>query len=321
MARSTSLRGDRGRRAERPREIPRAGWRDIALRTKAELGDDHVSMVAAGVAFYALLAIFPAIAAIISIWGLVFDPQQIEQQINAVAGALPQQAAALLKDQARRLASSAGGALSLGAIGGLVLTLYSASKGLKALIEGLNIIYDEEEERGFLRLNLVALGLTLAVIVVMIVALGLIAAAPPVLGALGLGATAQALIAWLRWPLLFVVALAILAVLYRYAPNRDEARWRWVSWGAVIATALWVPGSVAFSLYVRNFASYHATYGSLGAVIILLLWFWLSAYIVLLGAELNSEMEHQTAADTTAGPSRPLGERGARMADTVGRTP
>jgi membrane protein len=238
-----------------------------------------------------------------------------------VAGALPQQAASLLRDQAQRLASGAGGALSLAAVGGLLLTLYSAAKGMRALIEGLNVIYDEEEERGFLRLNLVALGLTLAVIVVMIVALGLIVVVPPLLGTLGLGATAEALVAWLRWPLLFVFAMVGLTVLYRYAPSRDEPRWRWVSWGSVIATVLWVLGSMAFSLYVRNFASYNETYGSLGAVVILLMWLWLSAFIVLLGAELNSEMEHQTGEDTTTGPARPLGQRGARMADTVGRSP
>ncbi len=319
---AAAVRDDgRGRRAERPRDIPKAGWRDIARRTWNELGDDHVSMIAAGVAFYILLALFPAIAAVISIWGLVADPAQIEQQIEAISGALPQQAASIIKDQARRLASSAGGALSLGAIFGLLLTLYSASKGTKALIEGLNIIYDEEEERGFLRLNLVALGLTLGVLIVMIVALGLIAVVPAVLDSLGLGSTAKTLIAWLRWPLLFVIALGILAVFYRYAPSRDEARWRWVSWGSAIATLLWIVGSIAFSLYVRNFGSYNETYGSLGAVIILLTWLWLTAFIVLLGAELNAEMEHQTARDTTAGRPQPMGRRGARMADTVGHRP
>ena len=315
-------RGDgRGRRAERPRDIPTPGWRDIALRTKDEISDDHVSITAAGVAFYALLAIFPAIAALISIWGLVADPAQIEQQIGSVAGMLPQEAASILRDQVHKVASNAGGALSFGLIFGLLLTLYSAAAGMKALIEGLNVAYDEQEKRGFIRYNLVALGLTLGAIVALIVALGLIAVLPALLGSLGLGSTAATLIAWLRWPLLFVFAMVALAVLYRYAPSRDEPRWRWVSWGSVIATLLWVLGSIAFSLYVRNFASYDATYGSLGAVVILLMWLWLSAFIVLLGAELNSEMEHQTAEDTTAGPPRPLGERGARMADTVGRTP
>ena len=315
-------RGDgRGRRAERPQDIPTPGWRDIALRTKNEISDDHVSITAAGVAFYALLAIFPAIAALISIWGLIADPAQIEQQIGSVAGMLPQEAASILRDQAHKVASNAGGALTFGLIFGLLLTLYSAAAGMKALIEGLNVAYDEQEKRGFIRYNLVALGLTLGAIVALIVALGLIAVLPALLGSLGLGSTAATLIAWLRWPLLFVFAMVALAVLYRYAPSRDEPRWRWVSWGSVIATLLWVLGSIAFSLYVRNFASYDATYGSLGAVVILLMWLWLSAFIVLLGAELNSEMEHQTAEDTTAGPPRPLGERGARMADTVGRTP
>ena len=322
-AAAAAARGDggRGRRAERPQDIPTPGWRDIALRTKNEISDDHVSITAAGVAFYALLAIFPAIAALISIWGLVADPAQMEQQIQSVAGMLPQEAASILRDQAHNVASNAGGALSFGLIFGLLLTLYSAAAGMKALIEGLNIAYDEEEKRSFIRYNLIALGLTLGAIVAVIVVLGLIAVVPALLGNLGLGSTAETLITWLRWPLLFVFAMVGLTVLYRYAPSRDEPRWRWVSWGSVIATLLWVLGSMAFSVYVRNFASYNETYGSLGAVVILLMWLWLSAFIVLLGAELNSEMEHQTGEDTTTGPARPLGQRGARMADTVGRSP
>lgn len=318
MAEAATVDDGRGRKAERPRDIPRPGWRDVLVRTKNEVGNDHASMVAAGVAFYALLAIFPAIAALVSLWGLMADPQQIEQQIQAISGMLPEQAASILTNQARSVASHAGGGIGLAALGGLLLTLYSASKGMKSLIEGLNIIYDEEESRGFIVLNLVALGLTLAILVVLIVALGMITVVPALLGNLGLGSLVQSLVTWLRWPILFVVAMLTLAFLYRYAPSRATPRWQWVSWGAVIATLLWIAGSVAFSIYVRNFASYNETYGSLGAVIILLMWFWLSAFIVLLGAELNSEMEHQTAHDTTSGRARPMGERGAHAADTLG---
>ena len=307
----------RGRRATTPGEIPKAGWWDILMRTKDEITNDHVSMIAAGVAFYGLLALFPAIAAIVSTWGLLADPQQIEGQIAAISSALPGQAADIIKEQASSVASNTGGA-SLAAIGGLLITIYSASKGMKAVIEGLNIIYDEEEDRGFIKLNIVVLGLTLMMVVVMIVALGMVAVVPALLGNLGLGGIAQTLIAWLRWPILCAVILGVLAVTYRYAPSRDEPRWRWVSWGAVIATLLWIAGSIAFSIYVRNFGSYNETYGSLGAVVILLMWFWLSAFIVLLGAELNAEMEHQTAEDTTKGQAMPRGERGAQMADTVG---
>jgi membrane protein len=320
VARSATADEARGRHAERPREIPKAGWRDILLRTKNELSDDHVSMIAAGVAFYGLLAIFPMIAALISIWALIFDPQQIAQQIEQISGYLPE-AGSIIKDQATKIASGTGTGVSIAAIGGVLLALYSASKGMKALIEGLNIIYDEDEKRGFVRLNLIALGLTLGTIVILIGSLALIMAAPTLLGSLGLGPTVQTLVTWLRWPVLFVIAVVSLGVLYRFAPSRDEPRWHWVSWGAVIATVLWLIGSGLFSIYVQNFGSYNETYGSLGAVVILLMWFWLSAFIVLMGAELNAEMEHQTARDTTRGPARPMGERGAQVADTVGASP
>jgi membrane protein len=309
----------RGREAERPQEIPKAGWRDIIWRTQAELSGDHVSMVAASIAFYGLLAMFPAVAAIISIWGLMFDPQQIAQQIATVSGALPQDAAAIINDQAQSVAASAGAGISLAAAGGILLTLYSVSKGMKVLIEGLNIIYDEEK-RGFIKLTFVTLILTLGLIVV-IVALGLIAVIPALLGNLGLGDAFRAMLAYARWPLLLVVTLVGLAVLYRYAPSREEPQWQWVSPGAMIATVLWLIGSIAFSIYVRNFGSYNETYGSLGAVVILLMWFWLSAFIVLLGAELNCEIERQTARDTTAGPAKPMGQRRAYAADTVGEKP
>jgi membrane protein len=320
VARSATADEARGRRAERPREIPKAGWRDILLRTKNELSDDHVSMIAAGVAFYGLLAIFPAIAALISIWALIFDPQQLVQQIEQIGGYLPE-AGSIIKDQTTKIASNAGTGVSIAAIGGILLALYSASKGMKALIEGLNIIYDEEEKRGFVRLNLAALGLTLGMVVILIVSLALIMAAPTLLGSLGLGSTVQTLVTWLRWPVLFVIVVVSLGILYRFAPSRAEPQWQWVSSGAVIATVLWLIGSILFSIYVRNFGSYNETYGALGAVVILLMWFWLSAFIVLAGAELNAEMEHQTARDTTRGPPRPMGKRGAQVADTVGASP
>jgi membrane protein len=312
---------ERGRQAERPQDIPKPGWRDIFWRTKAELTQDHVSMVAASIAFYGLLAIFPTIAAMISIWGLVFDPQQITQQIESVSGALPQDAAGILNDQARAVAGGAGAGVSLAAVVGILLALYSASKGMQAMIEGLNIVYDEDEKRGFIKLTLMTLILTIGLIAMMIVALGLIAVLPALLGNLGLGEVFQALLTYARWPLLLVVALVGLAVLYRYAPSREVPQWQWVSPGAVIATVLWLIGSIAFSIYVRNFGSYNETYGSLGAVVILLMWFWLSAFIVLLGAEVNCELERQTERDTTAGRPRPRGERGAYAADTVGERP
>lgn len=320
MACSATKPGDRGREARRPREFPRAGWRDILLRTKDGITRDHVSIVAAGVAFYTMLALFPALAAAISIWGLLADPQEIQQQIAALGGMLPPDVVDIVRQQGEKVAAGAGG-VTLAAAGGLLLALWSASRGTNSLIEGLNICYGETEKRGLVKVNLVALGLTLAGTVGFVVALGLVAVLPALLGNLGLGATAAALVEWLRWPLLFVLMMAALAVVYRYAPSRRPAQWRWVTWGGVAATLLWMAGSVAFSVYVRNFASYNETYGSIGAVIVLLTWLWLSAFAVLLGAELNGEMEHQTVRDSTRGPERPLGRRGAYVADTVGDEP
>ena len=311
---------ERGRQAERPSQIPRAGWRDILIRTWHEIGNDHLSLIAAGIGFYALLALFPGIAAMVAIWGLAFDPQQIEQQIATISQLLPEQAAAIVTDQARKVAAGGGG-LGLAAAGGILLALYSASKGTKALIEGLNIIYDEEEKRGFIKLNFMALALHArrdrrhdrrprpdrrradrARFV-------------------GLGPIVDALVSILRWPILFAGALVVLAALYRLAPSRAAARWRWVTPGAAVATVIWVLGSIAFSIYVRNFGSYNETYGSIGAVIILLMWLWLSAFVVLLGAEVNSEMEHQTERDSTTGAPEPRGRRGARVADEVAESP
>jgi membrane protein len=312
---------ERGRQAERPQEIPKPGWRDILWRTKAEVSQDHVSMIAASIAFYGLLAIFPAIAAMISIWGLLFDPQQIAQQIESVSGALPEDAAGIVNDQAQAVAGGAGTGVSIAAVIGILLALYSASKGIQAMVEGLNIVYDEDEKRGFVKLTLVTLILTVGLIAMMIVALGLIAVLPALLGNLGLGEVLRVVLTYARWPLLLVVALIGLAILYRYAPSRETAQWQWVSPGAVLATVLWLIGSIVFSIYVRNFGSYNETYGSLGAVVILLMWFWLSAFIVLLGAEVNCEIERQTERDTTAGRPRPRGERGAYAADTVGEQP
>jgi membrane protein len=311
----------RGRHAARPRDIPAPGWRDILFRVKDELTRDNLSIVAAGVAFYGLLAIFPALAALVSIYGLIVEPQAAQQQIAQLEGVLPPDARSIVDQQLSQVTSSAQGALSLGVLGGLLLTLWSAGKGTKALIEALNIVNDEQEERGFLKLNAIALGLTLGILLFVVVALALVALLPALVGNLGLPETVQAWARWLRWPILAGAFMAALAVLYRYGPSRAEPRWRWVSWGAAAATLLWIVGSLLFSWYVTNFGSYNETYGSVGAVVILMMWFWLSAYIVLLGAELNAEMEHQTEQDSTSGTAQPLGRRGAYVADHVGEMP
>lgn len=309
-----------GRHADKPGQIPRPGWLDIFKRVKKEMERDHVTIIAAGVAFYGILAIFPAIVAITSLWGLLFDPQQVTQQIETVSHLLPQEAADIIIEQANQAGEDANVGMSLAAIGGILLALYSASKGMKGLMEGLNIVYDEEEQRGLVKETFIRILLTAGAIIMTIVALGTVAAIPIILKAIGLDNTLGTLIGFGRWPLLLVVVMLALAILYRYAPDRSKPHWQWTSIGSVIAVVLWVVGSAGFSLYVNNFANYNETYGSLGAVIILLLWFWLSAFIVLMGAELNSEMERQTRHDTTTGGKQPMGERQAYSADTVGES-
>ena len=318
---ATEAQAARGRAADTPREIPAAGWRDVLWRVKDAMSKDNLSLVAAGVAFYALLAIFPAIAALVSIYGLLADPQTVEQQLAATSQVLPEDARSIIEEQLTRVTAGASAALSLGAIVSLLLALWSANKGTQSLITALNIVYHEEEKRSFVWLTLISLGLTLGIILFLIIGLAAIAVMPALFGNLGLPEDIRRLASWLRWPILGIGFVIALSVFYRLAPSRDEARWRWVSWGAVLATVLWLIGSALFSWYVANFGSYNETYGSIGAVVVLMVWFWLSALIVLLGAELNAEMEHQTERDTTRGPERPMGERGAYVADTGGEQP
>ncbi|GGB30547.1 YihY/virulence factor BrkB family protein [Allosediminivita pacifica] len=311
----------RGRRADRPGQIPGRGWRDIGIRVYQEVSRDHVSVVSAGVAFFGLLALFPAIGALMSTAGLVMDPAAIEGQLEEIVAVLPENAAEILQGQARAIASKGGTGLGLAALAGLLLSIYGASKGMSTLMEGMNIAYDEEEKRGFIKQYAVSFALTLFLILGVLVSLGLTVAVPALIGSLGLPDAIATLVGWGRWPLLAALTVLGLSVLYRYGPSREDPEWRWVSWGSVIATVFWIAGTVAFSLYVRNFGDYNDSYGALGGVIVLLTWLWLSAYIVLLGAEINSEMEHQTRRDTTTGRERPMGERGAVKADRVAEAP
>lgn len=315
---------ERGRLAERPQEIPAPGWRDILLRVWGKIGELNLSMFAAGVAYYGLFAIFPALVAAVSIYGLVADPADVERQVGALSGVLPQEAANLITGQLHRISATSSDALSVGLLGGVLLALWSAASGVKALITALNVSYGESERRGFLHLNAAALLLTLGAIVFAVLSLALIVALPALLGNLGIGGLGEIgriVISVSRWPLLALVILLGLAVLYRYGPSRDQPRWRWVSWGAAVAAVLWLVASALFSFYVSNFGNYNKTYGSIGAVVILLLWFYLTAFIVLLGAALNAEMEHQTKKDTTKGQPEPLGKRRAHVADTLGKSP
>lgn len=309
---------DRGRSASSPREVPARGWKDVALRVKDEVKTDQVPLLAAGVAFYAMLALFPALIAVVSVYGLVADPADVQRQITSLTSALPESAASLIGDQLSSIVNSQSSSLSWGLALSLGGVLWSVSSGVQGLIKGLNVAYDEDESRGFVKLRGLALLLTLGAIVGAIAALGLIVVVPIVLRAVGLGAVGEWAVRIGRWPLLALLVAVGLAVVYRYGPDRHSPRWRWVGPGAAIATVLWILGSIGFSVYVNNFGSYNQTYGSLGAVIVLLLWLFLTSFVVLLGAEIDAELEHQTARDTTVGSERPLGRRDAYVADHVG---
>ena len=309
----------RGRRARTPATIPARGWKDILWRVYEQFQHDRVMAVAAGVTFYALLALFPAVAALVSIYGLFADPATIQEHLNTLSGVLPGGALEVVGEQVKRIASKGGGALGFGFVFGLAVSLWSANAGMKAVFDALNIVYDEEEKRSFVRLNLQSLAFTLGAIAFLILAVGGIVAIPIVLNFLGLGSGLEWLIFLGRWPLLLVIVVLGLAVLYRYGPSRDTAQWAWVTPGSLVAAGLWLVASLLFSWYASNFGSYNETYGSLGAVIGFMTWIWLSAIVVLLGAEINAETEHQTAHDTTDGPPQPMGARGATMADTVGK--
>jgi membrane protein len=309
----------RGRAAGSPLEIPWTGWKDILWRTYEEFGNDRLLAVAAGVVFYSLLAIFPAVTAFVSSYGLFADAATVGRHLAFAAALMPEGAFGIVEEQINRIASQGGGGLSAGFVAGLLLAIWSANAGMKAIMDALNVIYDEDEKRSFIRLNLSSLALTVGALAVLLVAIASVVIFPLALNWIGLGNAAEWAVAILRWPALLLLVVLGLAVLYRFGPSRREARWQWLSVGAVLATLLWLVGSALFSWYLSNFADYNATYGSLGAGIGLMMWLWLSVIAILLGAELNSEIEHQTARDTTVGRDKPLGQRQAVMADTVGK--
>ena len=307
----------RGRHATAPKQIPARGWSDILRRTFQQLGEDNLSIVAAGMAFYAFTAMVPALAAVVAVYALVNDPATVTEHIESMAHLLPEQTRPILHDQLARLTADNESA-GWGAASGIGLAVLGAMKAMSALITGLNIAYDEEEKRGMVKLYLTAFALTLASVLGAILVIGLVAAAPALLRAVSVDATAGLIVSILRWPLVAALFAFSLSVVYRYAASRDRPRWRWVSWGASAATLLWLLGSAAFSLYLSKFGDYEGTYGSLGAIVAFLMWLFLTSYVILLGAELDAEMERQTVRDTTDDPEKPLGQRGAHAADTVG---
>jgi membrane protein len=309
----------RGRGATRLAEIPGLGWKDILWRTYHEVTNDHVMLIAAGVTFYALLALVPALTALVSIYGIFADPVTLDRHMELLEGLIPSGGLDIVREQLRRLAAQGQTKLGLTSLVAFAIALWSANSGVKAMFEAMNVAYDEEEKRSYLRLTAITLAFTLATFAAILLLVGLIVVLPTVLQLVGLGIVAQWAARGGGLVLMVVLMVAGLAALYRFGPSRHTARWRWITPGAVLAIAVILAASGLFTWYVASFGSYDATYGSLGAVFGFMTWLWIAAIIVIVGAELNSEIEHQTARDTTTGRPRPMGERGAVMADTVGR--
>jgi membrane protein len=306
-----------GAEADKPTEIPKRGWWQVLRRAWKESKSDQVPLLAAGVAFYSFLSLFPAMIAAVMVYGLVADPKTVADQAKQITDALPADAAGVIEGQMKAITETPQQALGLGLVIALVLALWSASGGVGNVVTAVNIAYDEEETRGFVKRKLLALGLTLGAIVFVVVAVALVAVAPALLDSLVGSGPLRWGLEVARWVVLLVAVSIALAVIYRFAPDRDAPKIRWVSVGAVVATVIWLVASLGFSLYVDNFGSYGETYGALAGVVVLLLWLWITNFIVLLGAEVNAEAEQQTARDTTKGEPQTLGERNAVKADTL----
>ncbi|WP_320204004.1 YihY/virulence factor BrkB family protein [Agrobacterium rosae] len=313
-----SVDESRGRFAETPGEITFCGYRDVFWRVFSEFTEDRVTLVAAGATYYLLLALFPALAALVSLYGVFSDPVTIAKHIAFLSTALPPGAFDIIVTQLDALSQQKDSTLSFGVITGFVVALWSANNGIKALFEAMNIAYGEIEKRGIIWLNLNSLGFTLGALVIAIALITAVGVVPAILGYLWLDQWTEFLAKIVRWPFLLIVVGCGITMMYRYGPSREPAKLGWITWGATFSTSLWLTASVLFSLYLENFADYNATYGTLGALIGLMVWTWISVIILILGAEINAELEHQTTVDSTTGKPLPMGDRGAHVADTMG---
>ncbi|WP_417550226.1 YihY/virulence factor BrkB family protein [Methylophaga sp.] len=306
----------RGHQASSPPDISWRGWWDITRRVINNVNRHDISLLAAGVALFMMLSIFPALNVGVSLFGLFSSPDIIISQVEPLRQLLPEQAFTIFTDQLTELTSTGEATFNLTLVVSLVLWLWVARKGAMAVIKACNIIYREQEKRPFWNLLLMSLLFTVVGIFSFVVLALLAILVPIILSMIPLGKTLETLLITLRWPILAVIFILILECVYRFAPNRKNAKWRWVSVGAIIATLLWLLASFGFTVYVQNFSNYNETYGAIGSVIILILWFYLSAFVVLLGAEINAEIELQTKVDSTVGEDKPMGQRGAYVADT-----
>ncbi|SKA34865.1 YihY/virulence factor BrkB family protein [Consotaella salsifontis] len=310
----------RGRDAGSPAAIPLKGWKDIIARIARSFFRDRVMLIAAGATFYLLLAIFPAVGVFVSLYGMVADPTTIAGHIAFFNSVLPPAGADLIQSQLQRLTTETGTSLSIGFIGGLLFSLWSANNGIMTLFEAMNVAYGEIEKRGFLKLYGMGFAFTLGAFCIGTLLLVTVGLVPMILSVFGLSGVADRLIDLSRWPIVFLLLVGAIAFVYRFGPSRTRARWSWVIFGAMLTAIAWLVMSVAFSWYLQHIANYNRTYGPLGAVIGFMMWVWISSLIFIIGAEVNAEMEHQTALDTTDRPEKPLGKRGARVADTIGES-
>jgi membrane protein len=308
----------RGRKASYPWQIPWLGWKDVFGRTWNGIFDARLFSGGASVAFFALLSVIPGLSVLISFYGLFADPSLISQQMPTLALLLPDAVQQLLQEHAQRIALQSPGKISFNIALNLIVAVWGANAAVKSLFEGLNVIYSEVEKRSFLRFNTVTVLTTLGCVIVVAGAVAAIALVPRLLELIQLGPGASFAFRIMRWPMLFGFGAAGIATLYWLGPSREAPRLEWVLPGALMAAFLWAGASSLFSWYVATLSNYNAMYGSLAAVVVFMTWLWMSAFIVLLGAELNSELEHQTAEDTTYGEPMPLGSRGAVIADQVG---
>jgi membrane protein len=308
----------RGREATTPQDIPALGWNDIFWRVFWSISEDRVLSTSGGVAFFTLLAVFPAIATIVSLYGLVADSSTIRGHLSLLVGILPGGVLDLIREQIGFITDQNSKTLGLAFAMGSLIALFSANSGVVALFDALNVVYGEKEKRSLSRFYFTTFLFTLGMIGFVVGVISAVVLAPLVFKFMGVVTSTDQLLAILRWPALLVIVCAWLAMIYRYGPSRRDAKWRWVTAGSLAAAVLWLAASMLFSWYVTNFDSYNKAYGSLGAGVGFMVWIWLSVVIVLMGAELNAEMEHQTVRDSTDGPARPLGSRGAHMADHVG---
>lgn len=318
VARRRAHEPGRGREAASPEEIPARGWGDILWRFLYAVPEDRVLSTAGGVAFFSLLAFFPALATVVSLYGLFADAAVVYTHLRLLDGVVPDGVLDLLAAELQRVTSQRSNTLGIAFVIGLLIAFWSANSGVGALFDALNVVYKEREKRSLLRFYGTTFLFTLGFVLFIIIAVAGVVLLPAWLARFGVSTTAEVVLGIARWPVLLVTVMLGLGLLYRYGPSRKVAKWRWISWGSVMAALLWVAASMLFSWYVSSFDSYNRIYGSLGAGVGFVTWIWISAIVVLLGAELNAQIEHQTAKDTTEGWPKPLGRRGAVVADTVG---